>query len=435
VRGELEARDASNHCARRARFAYADDVIAGPLTPTFVRACRGPDRLLVCFSDVEMGAGGPFDDFPRSDFLAETIRTYSRDPYRWLSIDLVFNGDTFDLLKTSYRGGFPHHVTRDIAIDKMERIAAAHRVFFEQLGEFLRGDPERRRVFFVVGNHDMELFFPEVQTLIRERIGVSDHVYFPGLSLSLGRVRIEHGSQLDTLFAIDPDKPFIDRRDGEKLLNLSWAAVALLDVALPLQPILYHHDRLKPRELVLELIPEAKELLTSEFWHYWTKRYFREVWAGDDPLKTVSWTMLKELVRRMVSWHAEVEMGDDLQRKMIASDEFDLYLVGHQHEPGWWSHGSRKVLRTGCLRDEFMLSDRGAVQTPINKTWAEVYMAGAEVVRSHLVEVPAPERPRGTMPESIFECVAELRARLSSAKTREGEKAAQAAQELRERRG
>lgn len=389
----------------------------------------------MCFSDIEMGAGGPYDDFPRSDFLAEVVRGYGRDPYRWLNVDLVFNGDTFDLLKTSYRGGFPHHVTRDIAIDKLERVAGAHAVFFDQLREFLRDDPSRRRAFFVVGNHDMELLFPEVQTLVRERIGASENVYFPGLSLSLGRMHIEHGSQLDTLFRIDPEKPFIVRRDGEVLLNLSWAAVALLDVAIPLQPLLYHHDRLKPRELVLELIPEARELLTSEFWTYWTRRYWREVWAGDDPLKTVSWTMLKELVRRLVSWDPEVTMGDDLQRRMVKSDDFDLYLVGHQHEPGWWSHGSRKVLRTGCMRDEFMLSERGAVQTPINKTWAEVYMAGTEVVRSHLVEVHAPERPRGTMPESIFECVEALRARLASAKTREGEKAAQDAQELRERRG
>ena len=401
-------------------------------TITRVNSRGAPDRLVVSFSDIEMGAGGPYDDFPRSDFLAEVIRGYGRDPYRWLAVDLVFNGDTFDLLKTSYRGGFTHHVTRDVAIDKMERVAAAHGVFFEQLREFLRDDPARRRVFFVAGNHDMELSFPEVQALIRERIGSSDNVFFPGLSLTLGRMHIEHGSQLDDLFFVDPEKPFIHRRDGEVLLNLSWAAVALLDVAIPLQPLLYHHDRLKPRELVLELIPEAKELLTSEFWIYWTRKYWRDLWAGDDPLKTISWPMLKELVRRLVSRDVDVEMGDDLQRRMVKSDEFDLYLVGHQHEPGWWSHGSRKVLRTGCLRDEFMLSERGAVQTPINKTWAEVYMAGPEVVRSNLVEVPAPERPRSTMPESIFDCVPELRARL--AKIREGDKAALAAQELKERR-
>jgi UDP-2,3-diacylglucosamine pyrophosphatase LpxH len=405
--------------------------------PTELRSRGAPDRLVVGFSDIEMGPGGPYDDFPRSDFLADVIRGYGRDPYRWLGVDLVFNGDTFDLLKTSARGGWPTHVTREIALEKMERVAAAHPAFFQAVREHLEGDPERRRVFFTVGNHDMELLFPEVQTLIRERIGVANNVYFPGFELSLGRAHIEHGSQLDTIFRVDPRRPFVESKDGSKILALTWAAVALLDVAIPLQPLLHHHDRLKPKELVLELIPEVGELLTSEFWNYWTGRYFRDLVSGD-PLKSVSWTMIKELVRRLVSWDVEVAMDDGLQRRMVESEIFDLYLVGHQHEPGWWSHGHRKVLRTGCLRDEFMILERGRGQVPINKTWAEIYMRDEDVVRSHIVEHVAPERPRGTIPNSIFDVLPELHARLAANQAAKGpqsaQTAAQIAQENREAR-
>lgn len=398
---------------------------------TELRMRGAPDRLVVVFSDIEMGAGGPYDDFPRSDFLAEVIRGYGRDPYRWLPVDLVFNGDTFDLLKTSSRGGWPTHITRDIAIDKMERVAAAHPAFFEAVRDHLRGD-ERRRVFFIVGNHDMELLFPEVQAAVRERLGASPNVEFPGLEMSLGRVHVEHGSQLDPLFYVDPERVFIGQRSATRILGLSWAAVALLEVAIPLQPLFYHHDRLKPKELLLELIPEVKELLTNEFWTYWTRRYLRDLVSGD-PLKSVSWTMLKELVRRLVSWDVEVQMGDTLQRRMMESEIFDLYVVGHQHEPGWWSHGNRKVIRTGCLRDEFQISERGRVQTPINKTWAEVFMHGEEVVRSHIVEQVAPERPPGTVPDSIFDVVPEVRARLAAQRAAAGsQKAAQEEQEARE---
>jgi UDP-2,3-diacylglucosamine pyrophosphatase LpxH len=403
-------------------------------TVTELRRRGAPDRLVVVFSDVEMGAGGPYDDFPRSDFLADIIRGYTRDPYRWLAVDLVFNGDTFDLLKTSARGGWPVHVSSEIAVDKLERVATAHPAFFEALRDHLQTDPQRRRVFFVVGNHDMELLFPEAQTLLRERIGAElPHVHFPGFEMSLGRVRIEHGSQLDPLFAVDATRPFVSTRSGDPVLALSWGAVALLEVAIPLQPLLHHHDRLKPKELVLELIPEVRELLTNEFWTYWTRRYFRDMWSGD-PLKSVSWTMFKELVRRLASWSVDVEMGDRLQRQMMESDRFDVYLVGHQHEPGWWSHGHRKVLRTGCMRDEFMLLDRGRAQIAINKTWAEVYLQGDEVVRSHIVEHVAPERPAGTMPRSIFDVVPEVRDLLAKQRLAHGsQRAAQDAQEERER--
>ena len=61
---------------------------------------------------------------------------------------------------------------------------------------------------------------------------------------------------------------------------------------------------------------------------------------------------------------------------------------------------SLRALRTGAMRDELMLSADGAEQTPINKTFAEVLLAGDEAVRSHLVEHVAPPRPPGTAPES-----------------------------------
>lgn len=400
---------------------------------TELRGRGAPDRLVVVFSDIEMGAGGRYDDFPRSDFLAEVIRSYGRDPYRWLAVDLVFNGDTFDLLKTSSRGGWPTHITRDIALEKLEQVAGSHPAFFEAVRDHLHDDPERRRVFFVAGNHDLELFFPEVQALVRKRCAIEENVFFPGHEMSLGRVHIEHGSQLDPLFTVNPERPFLESKSGERILRLSWAAVALLDIAIPLQPLLYHHDRLKPRELVLELIPEVRELLTGEFWTYWTRRYFRDLVAGD-PLKSVSWTMLKELVRRHVSQEADVAMGDAPQRRMIESELFDLYLVGHQHEPGLWNHGRRRVLRTGCVRDEFMLAERGRVQIPINKTWAEVYLRGEDVVRSQLIDHVSPERPAGTYPDSIFDVVPLVREKLAALRAASGSQAAaQDAQEARER--
>jgi UDP-2,3-diacylglucosamine pyrophosphatase LpxH len=392
-----------------------------------------PDRLVAVFSDIEMGAGGPYDDFLRSDFLAEIIRSYGQDPYRWLAVDLVFNGDTFDLLKTSTAGAFPTHITRDIAVAKMERIAAAHPAFFEALRDHVRDDPERRRVFFVVGNHDMELFFPEVQAVLRGRIGAPARVFFPGLEMSIGRLHVEHGSQLDPLFRVDGARPFITPKTGEPILALSWATVALLEVVIPLQPLLYHHDRLKPKELVFELMPEVKELLTSGLWTYWTRRYFQELVSGD-PIKTVSWTMIKELVWRLASWNPEIELGEGPQRRMMEGEQFEVYLVGHQHEPGWWSHGNRKVLRTGCIRDEFMIVDRGCAQVPINKTWAEIYLRGDDIVRSQLIERVAPERPAGTTPDSIFDVLPAVRERLAAQRdVSEAQRLAQEEQEARER--
>lgn len=383
------------------------------------RARRGSDRLIVTFSDIEMGGGGAWDDFPHAAQLGELILSYAGPEHRDHAVDLVFNGDTFDLLKTGLDGAYPHHITPAIALAKLDRVAAAHAPFFAALSEFCARTGERGSVHFVVGNHDAEILFPEVQDRIRGLCGGGrgGRVLFPGFSLDIGRVHIEHGSQLDPLFRMDEEAPFIEH-GGERLLNITWATVALLDVAMPLQPLLYHHDRLKPKQRVLALIPEVKELLTGAFWSYWTRDYWKDFWSGADPIKTVSWPMLKELVRRLATRDPEVSMDDDFQRRLVEDERHDLYLVGHQHEAAWWSYGRRKVLRTGAMRDEFMLSADGAVQTPINKTYAEVLLSGSEVVRSELLELAPPARPPGTAPESIFTVVPELRELIAASESR-----------------
>jgi hypothetical protein len=73
--------------------------------------------------------GGSHDDFPRSDFLAELIRGDGRDPYRWLAVDLGFNGDTFYLL-TAAATSFPRSpVTRRLRHPRRRSIFRVHNAF------------------------------------------------------------------------------------------------------------------------------------------------------------------------------------------------------------------------------------------------------------------------------------------------------------------
>ena len=251
------------------------------------------DRLLVVLSDIEMGAGGPTDDFPHSEWLGDLLRSYQSAPYAGLQVDFVFNGDTFDLLKTSYNEEFPHHIDAKVALGKMERIIAAHQPFFTALREVLAAPGLARRAWFVVGNHDLEVLFPEVQARISRELGQSERVHFPGFSMRIGDVLIEHGQQTDDLFRTDATRPFVDYQ-GRAILNLSWAAVSLLEVAMPMHPVFYHLDRLKPREMVFKLMPEVRDLLVDAYWQYWVQRGWSWV-TGDDPLKQVHWNVVKEV--------------------------------------------------------------------------------------------------------------------------------------------
>lgn len=393
--------------------------------------------MLVVFSDVELGAGGAGDDFPQSEYLAELCCAYGEEPFRQVPVTVVFNGDTFDLLKQPFRGEYPVHITGEVALGKLEPVLAAHRAFCRGLRRFLDHDGAPRKVCFLAGNHDLDLLFPEVQQAVREACGGDGGIGFPGLEHQVADVHLEHGMQADPLFAVDADRPFVEY-DGERLLNVSWGTIALLEVAMPLLPVCYALDRLKPREELLERLPELRDLLLGAYWRYWTRDYWRDFFADADPLRKVSWTMLKEIAYRFGSKHADVEMGDRYQRRLAGSDGVRVCVVGHQHEPGWWSFGDRKVLRTGCMRNEFMLLGDDEPPRLIPKVYAELFVSGEHTVRSHLVEIEAPPPPSGYLPTHLRDVVPQVREALRSRdldRTMERDRAARAHQEQSEARG
>ena len=387
------------------------------------------DRLVVSLSDIEIGNGGPFDDVPDSSFVAAVVRSYSETPFRELAVDLVFNGDTFDLLKTSIDGAHPVHISADVAVRKLALVLDAHPEFLDAVRAFLAA-PAARRVFFVVGNHDQELLFPEVQRYLRACLDDHRGVYLPGFSIGIGDALLEHGSQGDSLFRVAPEQPFVIY-EGQRLLNLPWASVALLEASMPLQPHLYWADRLKPRKLVFRLIPELREVLVDAFWNYWTRTYWRDLWGGD-PLKHVSWTMLQEVAYRFGSHNPNIPNGQWYKRALRRDDRWKVRTIGHRHRPEWWSFGDRKLLTTGCYRNEYMVLPDGSLGEQLPKVHAEIYQLRGRTVRSHLVEMNGPPTPDGFVPRHLDEVRPMVRALLKPDAERAAAVDARATQEAAE---
>ncbi|MBT3223961.1 MAG: hypothetical protein HN348_33250 [Proteobacteria bacterium] len=363
----------------------------------------GSDRLLVVFGDIEMGAGGLGDDFPHDDFLIDVLEAYNKPPFDQVAVDIVFNGDTFDFLKTSIDHKYPRHITEDIALGKAKRVLAAHEQFCNGLGRFLDFEGAARNAYFIVGNHDLELVFAAVRQTIATQIGRPRQVHFPGFRLVVGNCHIEHGNQQDTMFAVDESQLLINY-EGKPIINLPWGTVALLDVAMPLQPYLFVLDRMKPRNRVFELLPQIKALVVNEYWRYWTMDFLADAIYGD-PVKQPSWTLFREVIYRLGSFNLNVLPNDDFQQAITTNDDIHVYVMGHLHQAGWFGYGDRKVLVTGCFRNEYMMAQNGDVLRTIPKVYGEVYLGGDKVLRSHLVEVQPPPEAKDLAPRSIFEVV------------------------------
>ena len=139
-------------------------------------------------------------------------------------IELVLNGDIFDFDSVTQlpdspiyrlhwlekkRGLFPHPERSHF---KIQRILHHHRVFVEALLDFLnRG----HSLVFVLGNHDLEMHFSEVQKEIRSQIDPDsknkDRIRFcEWFYISNSDTLVEHGNQYDPYCVCDdPINPFI----------------------------------------------------------------------------------------------------------------------------------------------------------------------------------------------------------------------------------
>lgn len=146
---------------------------------------------------------------------------------------VVFDGDTwdFDSVQSTPGGdgpveGLPFTVAGSVW--KMRRLAADHDEFLHGLARFLAGG---NRAVFVLGNHDRELAFAEVQEVLRERLArVAPPGSDPEVALRVsfepwfvhvpGVFFAEHGQQYDTTCSyrdvLDPFAP-ADRRNARSL--------------------------------------------------------------------------------------------------------------------------------------------------------------------------------------------------------------------------
>lgn len=176
-----------------------------------------------------------FFDEAFGDFLKEIEKMAGGE-----LIELVLNGDIFDFDsvlalpdKPSYRitklerkrGLFPRP---ERAAFKILLIVEHHEVFFKHLREFL---DHGHRAVFVMGNHDVELHFPEVQSILidaldpekknRSRIRFCEWFY-----ISNEDTLIEHGNQYDPYCVCeDPVQPFA-RGYNYKTLRLPFGNIA-----------------------------------------------------------------------------------------------------------------------------------------------------------------------------------------------------------------
>jgi hypothetical protein len=210
--------------------ALAALVTVQALAATALQGQPAAGRSTVIISDLHMGPGRdasggwhPYEDFRWSaEFSAflEAINAQGKG-----AIDLVLNGDTFELLQPSAPdcGGMTElGCTEPQAMRRLERVLKAHEADLAALGKFARSGANK--IVFVPGDHDAALLFPAVARRVVTALSVPAgraEVAAGGYWSPDAQIYAEHGHQI----GLSPHKfekwpaPFERRPDGDRLVR------------------------------------------------------------------------------------------------------------------------------------------------------------------------------------------------------------------------
>lgn len=149
-----------------------------------------------------------------------------------LPVELVLNGDIFDYdsvmsLPESPRFYVSHNEKKtglksheQKSLFKTSVILDQHDIFVAALKKFIR---DGHKVVFIIGNHDIELYWPSVQKEIINRITENSQeesqvIFCDWFYVSQGDTLIEHGHQYDPYcMCIDPINPIIKKNKKYKV--------------------------------------------------------------------------------------------------------------------------------------------------------------------------------------------------------------------------
>ena len=160
-------------------------------------------QKILIVSDLHFGNGGHYDIFAGEQALPALLRTFAKPDHA-----VIFNGDSVDFLMNED----PLELDAERARRQAEAIfaAPATAATLQALGEILAAGGD---VIIRLGNHDIELALPEVQSALRSALGqpaaVASRLRFERgdkpaiLPMGSAQILITHGEQCDAWNKVD----------------------------------------------------------------------------------------------------------------------------------------------------------------------------------------------------------------------------------------
>jgi UDP-2,3-diacylglucosamine pyrophosphatase LpxH len=302
------------------------------------------EKIKIVISDCHLSAGrfyegrmNAHEDFNFDQEMCNLFEYFSTGIYGdGVDVELFINGDYLDFLNVPIQGEFEDAITEELSLQKLEAIIAGHPKVMAALRQFAA--KPGKRITYMIGNHDADLFFPKV----RERIAREwdPEGQFPSSKVEIiadrdrvrfeGGVEIHHGNQFEAVHVLDFDRPILKSYLDQPVLNLPWGSFYVLKIVNRLKWEREFIDKVRPIKIFVLYGLLFDTWFTLKFM-FLSTFYFLKTRFVYSPKRNSSLKVTAEILKQETDFLLDLEK--QARRLLDQETEVRTVIFGHTHKP------------------------------------------------------------------------------------------------------
>jgi UDP-2,3-diacylglucosamine pyrophosphatase LpxH len=298
-------------------------------------------KTILVVSDLHLSAGmnihsrkNLLEDFHYDKELIEFIEYHISGNFIDREVELVINGDFFDLLAVPFVPYFDdEYWSEEAALEKLKMIVEAHKGVIQALKFFLKFP--RNKLIYIIGNHDAELIFPALQNYVYSLFNETDRsklriLLNEGQSYSpVEGIEVKHGHEFELAHHFSSQSLITDI-DGNKYFLPPWGSYYVTRVINKFKEGRDYINAVRPvnKFIINGIIYDTLYTLRFMFSNFY---YFLMVRFVILFKKNNKWGNIFTLMRSEIELFKNYETLTE--EAILNNPNLHALVVGHTHDP------------------------------------------------------------------------------------------------------
>ena len=339
------------------------------------------EKTILVISDIHLGAGTYVDgkrnyleDFHYDQEMVDFLDYYSSGSYSEQTVELVINGDFFDLLAVPFVKYFDDEFwSEEASLEKLKIILKAHPEVIKGLKDFI--GKKNKNIVYIIGNHDGEFVFESLRDHFlaifseeeRKKIKIlfndkQDYIPIEG-------VYIKHGHEYEVAHNFEPETAIAANDEGRRYFIPPWGSYYVTRVINKFKEERSYVNAVRPVKqfvingIIYDTFFMLRFMLANAF--YFIMVRFISIFVQKKQLKEI-W---EYSVGELALWKNYEDFGRDFFQE---NEKAKVLLVGHTHNPTFHVYGDGTIFVNTGTWTKMNYLDVGRIGSRSALTYAQI---------------------------------------------------------------